>query len=40
MSEAGIGFVQNGELGLEHQHLQDFVALLLAAGEAFVHAAR
>ena len=32
--EAGIGFIQNGELGLEHRHLQNFHALLLAAGEA------
>ena len=38
--ETRIGFIENGELRLQHQHLQDFVALLLAAGEAFVDAAR
>jgi len=37
--EAGIGLIQNREFGLEHQHLQDFIALLLAAGKSFVHAA-
>ena len=37
--EARVGFVEDGELRLQHRHLQDFVALLLAAGEAFVDAA-
>ena len=32
--EPGIGLVEDGELGLEHRHLEDLVALLLAAGEA------
>src|SRR6185312_1750811 len=32
--EAGVGLVQHGEPGLQHQHLQDLVALFLAAGEA------
>ena len=26
--EAGVGFVQHGEIGLQHRHLQDFVTLL------------
>jgi len=34
--EAGVGLVEDGELRLEHRHLEDLVALLLAAGEAFV----
>ena len=34
--QAGIGFVEDGELGFEHGHLEDLVALLFAAGEAFV----
>ncbi len=34
--QARVGFVENGELGLEHGELQDFQALLLAAAEAFV----
>ena len=38
--EAGVGFIEQRELRLEHQHLQDLVALLLAAGEALVDAAR
>ena len=38
--EAGVGLVEHRELRLEHQHLQDLVALLLAAGEPFVDAAR
>src|ERR1700728_988813 len=29
--EAGVGFVQDRELRLEHSHLQDLVALFLAA---------
>ena len=38
--EAGVGLVEHRERGLEHQHLQDLVALLFAAGETFVDAAR
>src|SRR2546422_11743075 len=34
--EARIGFVEDRQLRLEHSHLKDLVALLLAAGEAFV----
>ena len=34
--EAGIGLIQDGELRFEHGHLEDLVALLLAAGEAGV----
>src|SRR5262245_64688835 len=34
--QSGIGLVQHGQLRLEHGHLQNLVALLLAAGEAFV----
>ena len=37
--EAGVGLVENGELGIEHGHLQDLVALLLAPREALVQAA-
>ena len=37
--EAGVGLVEDGDLGLEDGHLQDFVALLLAAGEALVEVA-
>ena len=37
--EAAVRLVEDGERGLEHGHLEDLVALLLAAGEAFVHAA-
>ena len=40
MSRPGIRFIQDRELGLQHQHLQDFVALFFAAGKAFVDAAR
>ena len=36
--EAGVGLVEDGELRIEHRHLEDLVALLLAAGEAFVDA--
>ena len=35
--EAGVGFVEDGELRLEQFELQHFRALLLTAGEAFVH---
>src|SRR5947208_2471050 len=35
--ETGISFVQNGELGLQNSHLQNFVAFLFAAGKAFVY---
>src|SRR5215218_2244105 len=31
-----VGLVQDGEAGLEHEHLQDLVPLLLAAGETLV----
>ncbi len=34
--EAGIGLVENRQLRLQNCHLQNFVALFLAAGEAFV----
>ena len=34
--QPGIGFVQDGELRLQHGHLENLVALLFAAGEAFV----
>ncbi len=37
--EAGVGLVQNGELGLEHGQLEDFVSFLLTAREALVHGA-
>ena len=36
--EAGIGFVQHAEPRLQQRHLQDFVALLFAAGEPDVYA--
>ena len=32
--EAGIGLVEHRQARLQHRHLQDLVALLLAAGEA------
>ena len=34
--QAGIGLVENAQPGIEHRHLEDFVAFLLAAGKAFV----
>ena len=34
--EAGVGFIHHGELRVEHGHLEDLAALLLAAGEAVV----
>ena len=37
--EAGVGLVEDGELGLEELQLEDLDALLLAAGEAFVDVA-
>ena len=37
--QAGIGLVQNGQLRLQHGHLQNLVALLFAAGKGFVHRA-
>ena len=37
--EAGVGFVEDAELRFEDGHLEDFIALLFAAGEAFVDAA-
>ena len=39
MSRPESGLVEDRERGLEERHLQDLVALLLAAGEAFVDAA-
>jgi hypothetical protein len=36
MSRPGVGLVEDGELGLQQRHLEDLVALLLAAGEALV----
>ena len=35
--QAGVGFVQQGQRGFQQGHLQHFVALLFAAGKAFVH---
>ena len=37
--EAGVGLVEDAVFRLEHHHLEDLVALLFAAGEAFVHRA-
>ena len=37
--EARVGLVEHGDLGLEHRHLQDLAALLLAAREAVVEMA-
>ena len=37
--EAGIGFVQDGEAGLQKGHLQDFVTLFLAPGKADIDVA-
>ena len=37
--EAGVGLVEDGDLRLEQLHLEDLVALLLAAGEALVDVA-
>ena len=37
--EAGVGLVEHREVGLHHRHLEDLVALLLAAGEALVEVA-
>src|SRR5215470_320288 len=37
--EAAVGLVEDGELRLEHRHLEDLVALLLTAGEAHVDGA-
>ena len=34
--EPGVGLVEDRERGLEHRHLEDLVALLLAAREALV----
>ena len=36
--EAGIGLVEHRERRLQQRHLQDLVALLLAAGEADIDA--
>ena len=38
--EAGVGLVHEGELGLEHGHLENLAALLFAAGETVVDRAR
>ena len=38
--ETGVGLVEHGDLRLEHRHLQDLDALLLAAREAVVEVAR
>src|SRR6185369_211687 len=35
--EAGVRLVQDGQGRIQDRHLEDLVALLLAAGEAFVH---
>ena len=40
MSRPGVGLVEDGELRLQHGHLQNLVALLLAAREALVDRAR
>ena len=37
--EAGVGLVEHRDVGLHHRHLQDLVALLLAAREALVEVA-
>jgi hypothetical protein len=34
--QAGVGLVEHSDLRLQHRHLQDLDALLLAAGEAVV----
>jgi hypothetical protein len=36
---SGVGLVEHGDAGLEHRHLQDLVAFLLAAAEALVEVA-
>src|SRR5947207_2171850 len=35
--ESGIGLVEDGQLRIEYGHLEDLVALFLAAREAFIH---
>ena len=37
--QSGVGFIKDRHHGVEERHLQDFIALLLATGEAFIHAA-
>ena len=37
--QPGVGLVENREGRLQHRHLEDLVALLLAAGEVLVHGA-
>ena len=37
--EAGVGLVEHRDVGFQQRHLQDLVALLLAAGEALVEVA-
>ncbi len=34
--QAGVRLIQNGQPRIEYSHLEDLVALLLAAGEALV----
>ena len=34
--EAGVGLVQDAQLGFEYRHLENLVTFLLAAGKAFV----
>ena len=36
--QAAVSLVEDGQTGLEHGHLEDLVALLLTAGEAYVDA--
>ena len=38
--ESRIGLVQNGQLRIEHRHLENLVLFLLTARKAFVHGAR
>ena len=38
--ETGVGLVEHGDLRLQHRHLQDLDALLLASGEAVVQISR
>ena len=37
--QATVGLVQDGQVGLQHRHLEDFVALFFAAREAHIYAA-
>ena len=38
--QPGVDLIQNAHLALHHGQLQNFVSLLFAPGEAFVHVAR